>query len=117
MNRDLIRYFENVLGVKSFLRLDAVSTKKAWPSIYIEDFKKYSGEERALTEKILAAVGITIDTVHVVENEDIVTLLTFKDQPQKESEIFSPRILLQKPELKKMAWEKLKIQMLSSPSN
>lgn len=107
----LTKYFENVLGVKNVLRSDIVSTNFSKPFIFIEHFKNYSAAEKELTSKILAAVGLTFDGVEVIESNASASLIVFKDQPVSDSEIYSPRTLLLKPELKKTAWEKLKSLM------
>ena len=108
MKQEIINYFENVLGIKSILRSDSVSTNFYKPLIFIENFKSYSPQERELAEKILAAVGLTFDTATIVDVVQSACFIIFKDGPIEANEIFSPRVLLQKPELKKTAWEKLK---------
>lgn len=108
MNREIINYFENVLGIKNFLRSDVVSTNFSKPLIFIENFKSYTPDEIELAGKILMAVGLTFDSANVVDVVQSACLIVFKDQPIEATEIFSPRILLQKPEFKKSAWEKLK---------
>ena len=108
MNQSLINYFENVLGIKNFLRSDFISTNFSKPLIFIENFKSYTPDEISLAEKILAAIGLTFESSSIVETVQSACLIVFKDQPAGAFEIYSPRILLQKPELKKQAWEKLK---------
>lgn len=108
----LTNYFENVLGIKSFLLSENVSdnsvTNVSKPLISIQDFSNYSTSEVELTKKILAAVGLLLENVTVVEIETPNCILRFVDQPQNEFQIYSPRLLLQKPEFKKIAWDKLK---------
>ncbi len=108
MSTELLNYFENVLGIKKVLVSETNSTPVSKPLIFIENFKSYSELEIDLTKKILVAVGLILENVEVVEIEKVDCLISFKDQPLAEQDIYSPRVLQQKPELKKLAWEKLK---------
>lgn len=106
---NLINYFENVLGIKKiFLSEKNSVTIDSKPLIFVQDFSNYSVAEIDLTKKILAAVGLQLEEVSIVENEMANCILGFSDHPSNEVQIYSPRLLLRKPELKKIAWDKLK---------
>lgn len=109
IKKQFTNYFENVLGIKHVLLVEKdygiINSK---PFIFIQNFSKYSVAEIELTKKILGAVGLQIENVTVVEESSVNCILQFSDQPENEIQIFSPRTLLQKPELKKVAWDQLK---------
>jgi hypothetical protein len=111
----LINYFESVLGVKKFLVVPNASVNSAKPLIFIQDFKTYSASEIELTERILAAMNLDFSAVEIVSeipNQDLMPdafSIVFKDVPKDDREIYSPRTLQVKPELKKIAWDKLKM--------
>ena len=106
----IINYFENVLGIRKILFSPDAFTNSAQPVVFIENFNSYTSVEIELTKKILAAVSLDISQIEIKSDRAPadVFMLTFKDEPSSELEIYSPRTLQVKPELKKLAWDKLK---------
>ena len=106
----IINYFENVLGIKKVLYSPSTFTSAGKPAVFIENFNSYTTAEIELTKKILAAVSLDILEIEIKSEADPSEsfVLVFKDQPDTDREIHSPRTLRIKPELKKTAWEKLK---------
>lgn len=109
-NTALINYFENVLGIKKILFSPPAFTNAVKPVIFIENFNSYTTAEIELTKKVLAAISLDISQIEIIseKSDEESFVLTFKDHPTADHEIHSPRTLQIKPELKKIAWEKLK---------
>lgn len=121
---DYFEYLENVLGIKTILQSRDVDTKEAAISVTellfaVQDYVNYSAEESDLLSKMIAAVKVDPSRLKVcdlqqVKNFEVKCLVIFQDQTQLAPiraplvvHTFSPRVLLKKPELKKVAWTEL----------
>ena len=117
-----LTYLNETLGVKSILLTpaeNASTTKNDTLKyfIYVENLSAYSTEESTLLEKMIGALKLNPIEFGVFEfkqNEapsesQLGLQIILRDQPQKKGETYSPRILLAKPELKRKAWDDLKL--------
>ncbi len=121
---DYFEYLENVLGIKTILQSRDVETKQ--PAITttellfaVQDYAGYSAEESDLLSKMIAAVKVDPSRLKVCDLQEAKIfqaqcLVVFQDQTQSAPiqaaltvHTFSPRVLLKKPDLKKVAWTEL----------
>lgn len=120
---DYFEYLENVLGIKTILQSqtpDSKQTPKNTELLFaVQDYSNYSAEESDLLSKMIAAVKVDPSRLKVCDLQDARNfqtecLVVFQDQNQTAPilasltvQTFSPRVLLKKPELKKVAWTEL----------
>lgn len=116
MNRELTEYIKNfltdTLGIHSILANAAENT--SMHMFLVEDLQSYNADESELLDKMIAALKLNgeykildLKSSSVSAREDSLKVI-FKNSPQHETEIYSPRALLQRPELKRKAWDDLK---------
>jgi hypothetical protein len=120
---DYFEYLENVLGIKTILQPKDLADKSAFAVtellFVVQDYASYSAEELDLLSKMIAAVKVDPSRLKVcdlreAQNFQTQCLVIFQDQTQTPPiqailciQTFSPRVLLKKPELKKVAWTEL----------
>lgn len=116
---DYFHYVENVLGVKAILLDPApVDVVRLVPLlICVENYATYTPEEQDLLAKMVAALKVDLQKIVVVALADKLnyqsgfSVYLVDSPPEVSNEInvstYSPRKLLQKPELKKIAWSDL----------
>lgn len=126
---DYFEYLENVLGIKTILQpreVDVVSSIATELLFGVQGYKTYSAEEIDLLSKMIAAVKVDSARLKVCDLQEAKKyqaecLVIFQDDVLVNSsrsnqqafdvkltvQTFSPRVLLKKPELKKMAWTEL----------
>lgn len=117
--KDYFDYVENVLGVKSLLIKPAGGRQSIPLLIAIENYSGYNSAEKDLLAKMISALKIDLQRIHVVdlalrENHNFDFSLVLLDSPDqntandlKSITSYSPRILLQNSEFKKKAWSDL----------
>ena len=129
--KDYFDYLENVLGIKTILdHSPAPLFAKTELLICVENYQTYGPAEIDLLQRMAAALKVDAarmliaDLKQQSQIEKRVTIV-FKDQPggfQPEGELtvqtYSPRVLVQRPELKKIAWTELQkvLQFFASSS-
>ena len=117
-----LTFLNETLGVKSIVLNPAenASTPKNDTIkyfIYVENLSVYSAEESALLEKMIGALKLDPIEFGVFElnkneapnNSQLGLHIILCDLPNEKGETFSPRVLLRKPELKRKAWDDLKL--------
>lgn len=121
---DYFEYLENVLGIKTILQTRDGSTQSTGITVTdllfaVQDYASYSAEESDLLSKMIAAVKVDPSRLKVCDLQEAKSfqaqcLVVFQDQTQSAPIqagltvfTFSPRVLLKKPELKKVAWTEL----------
>ncbi len=117
-----LTFLNDTLGVKSILLTpaeNASTTKNDTIKyfIYVENLSNYTTEETALLEKMMGALKLNPVELGLFElaedqasNRTQVGLqVILRDQPKEKQETYSPRILLVKPQLKRKAWDELKL--------
>ncbi|MBC7458741.1 MAG: hypothetical protein H7235_10705 [Bdellovibrionaceae bacterium] len=117
-----LTFLNQTLGVKSivFNSAENASTTKNDTIkyfIYVENLSTYSTDESTLLEKMMGALkldpiefGLFDLNQNEASNDSQLGLkIILRDQPKEKGETFSPRILLQKPEMKRKAWDDLKL--------
>ena len=125
MNSELnqyITFLNEALGVQTILLAPAENTSTIKKQtikyfIYVENLNNYTAEESALLEKMIGALKLDLTTFGVFDLNENLTKhnsesglkVILKDQPKENGEIYSPRILLAQPELKRTAWDDLKL--------
>lgn len=125
MNSELNQYLSFInetLGVHTILLTDAENTSIPKNDtikyfIYVESLSNYSDEESMLLEKMIGALKLDPIEYGVFEfnKNDIPKSsqpglkIILCDLPNEKGETFSPRVLLRKPELKRKAWDDLKL--------
>ncbi|MBY0453045.1 MAG: hypothetical protein K2P92_08420 [Bdellovibrionaceae bacterium] len=114
-----IDYVQNVLGVKAIMR-DAGDTPNLIQKplvVRVQGLSSYTEAEKDLLSKMLAALKLDPSVYAVVEtggdeekNFTSNLILDFVDERTEVSDrvlTYSPRTLIQKPDLKKIAWADL----------
>ena len=114
-----IDYVQNVLGVKAIMR-DAGDTPNLIQKplvVRVQCLSSYTEAEKDLLSKMLAALKLDPSVYAVVEtggdeekNFTSNLILDFVDERTEVSDrvlTYSPRTLIQKPDLKKIAWADL----------
>ena len=134
--KDYFDYLENVLGIKTILdHSPAPLFAKTELLICVENYQTYGRAEIDLLQKMVAALKVDAARTIIADlkqQSQIAKRVTivFKDQPggfqpgvfQPEGELtvqtYSPRVLVQKPQLKKIAWTELQkvLQFFASTS-
>lgn len=125
MNNEVNQYLSflsQTLGVNTILIDDAknASTMKNDTykySIYVENLSTYSPEEKTLLDKMITALKFNSSDYRVfdfkdknsVSLSDLNLKIILKDSPNETGETYSPRMLLKQPELKRKAWDDLKL--------
>ena len=125
MNSELNQYLtflNDTLGVKSIVLTPAENASKTENVtikyfIYVENLSNYSAEESTLLEKMIGALKldpIEFGVFELNKNEapnssQFGSQIILCDLPNEKGETYSPRILLRKPELKRKAWDDLKL--------
>lgn len=121
---DYFNYVIDVLGIKMLLlepkaAADVTTTSAAVSLLVsVEHYTSYNEQEKELLVKMLSAMKIEPEQIRVVdsvnaENQTYSYCLELRDQLSDERsshniiQSYSPRTLLKKPELKKMAWSDL----------
>ena len=119
---DYFDYLENVLGIKSIIQ-DSIAglqqSRKTDLLFCVENYGSYDAIEMDLLQKMIAAVKIDPARLKICDVKEknqfeMKACVLFLDQMNTvESEKYlvvqthSPRVLLKKPELKKIAWNEL----------
>ena len=114
-----LNYVQDVLGIKQIFMNSSVlapmKIRTVTVLIFIENLKTYSLEENTLLEKMISALRLEAQQFLILEEhpaqyfsgyqlyflDDVTSSVEIKPQ---EFKTWSPRLLLQKPELKKEAW-------------
>lgn len=121
---DYFDYLENVLGIKTILQSRQAGSEnkenEATELLFaVQDYLTYTAEESDLLSKMIAAVKVDPSRLKVCDSNQLNNykfqcLVLFQDQIQNFTnqavltvQTFSPRVLLKKPELKKVAWTEL----------
>jgi hypothetical protein len=117
-----LTFLNETLGVKSIVLIPAenASTPKNDTIkyfIYVENLSNYSAEESSLLEKMIGALKldpIEFGVFELNKNEapntsQLGLQIILCDLPNEKGETYSPRVLLRKPELKRKAWDDLKL--------
>jgi hypothetical protein len=123
MNNNYFDYLENVLGIKSLVYASMGSQddilKTTEMLICVENYMSYQEEEIELLQKMITA--LKVDPAHIMicdlsdkDDYEMKVCVIFQDEPVYSTserfllvQTYSPRILLKKPELKKVAWNEL----------
>lgn len=127
--RDYFEYLENVLGIKTILQSQSSLLSDVSPVLIstellfcVQNYKTYTAEETDLLYKMIASVKVAPERLQVCDMEDAgrfatQCLVVFEDEvhatnsfpvpAQLTVQTFSPRVLLQKPQLKRQAWIEL----------
>jgi hypothetical protein len=122
--QDYFNYVIDVLGVREILLEGhpAESLEQIPLLILVQDYATYSEEEKELLVKMIGAMKIEAQKIAVtdlsqrtVESSQYALYLCDEvgdeNCPANEIQTYSPRILLQRPELKKPAWSALQKMM------
>lgn len=117
-----LTFLNETLGVKSIVLTPAENASTAEnPTakylIYVENLSAYTVDESTLLEKMIGALKLDPSEFAVLElnkneapNSSPRSLqIILCDLPNEKGETYSPRILLRKPELKRKAWDDLKL--------
>jgi hypothetical protein len=124
MNSELNQYLSflnETLGVQTIVLTAAENASKTSHAtikyfIYVEHLSTYSIEESTLLEKMIGA--LKLDTIefgvfnlnkNVLINNTGELKIILCDEPKQNGETYSPRVLLIQPELKRKAWDDLKL--------
>ena len=132
--KQLIEYFEQVLGVKNVIVPASAEVVPAQYKIhfFVEDLESYTAAEKELLGKMIQAMRLQKkdyqvlnlqeskyqDVVKIVNSgqvknmgQSVGQIVVFKNDPQKMDETYSPRRLLKEPAFKKIAWDFLQKRM------
>ncbi len=110
-------YVANVLGIKTVMFDQAEFKNETVPLLLVvQDLSTYSDPEKELLEKMIAALKMDPKILRLVDLREAATVqrgytIEFLDEAGVSEgtvrRVFSPRTLLQKPALKKQAWDDL----------
>ncbi len=132
MNSEFKQYFSfltETLGLNSIV-LDVAENASMMKNdtikyfIQVENLSNYSLEESSLLKKMIGALQLQPSQYAVFdlgenklsENSCASFKIILRDQPHEKGETFSPRILLKNPELKRKAWDDLKLAFDIKPT-
>ncbi len=117
-----LTFLNETLGVKSIVLTPAENASRPKNDtikyfIYVQNLSDYSTEESSLLEKMIGALKLDPIEFGVFEfneneapnNSQLGSQIILRDEPKQKGETFSPRVLLKKPELKRKAWDDLKL--------
>jgi len=126
---DYFEYVENVLGIKQVL-LDRVQNAEVNEDpedvtevrlvISVQDLNKYLDSEKELLFKMISALQLKPEAYVVIDQSARAKYkagfeLYLNDDPDDQAQLavetYSPRVLIQRPDLKRMAWAKMQALM------
>lgn len=120
--KNYLTYLNKTLGVTKVLNLksDLQSAEKHFESevdlgFFILGYDSYTNAEHELLQKMISAMKLSSDQFFLTDINNINTFhinskiqIYFVDEPASDEQTYSPRVLLKKPELKKITWDFLK---------
>ncbi len=111
-------YLEKTLGVSQILNQLSSVMHESDLGFFFEDYDQYSEAEKQLTNKIIQALKLDSQkySIYDLNQKDQINIrlkIYFCHNPSQMDETYSPRRLLEKPELKKIVWAFLQKQMLN----
>lgn len=111
---DYFDYVSQVLGVKNIFISPGESLDSVPLLIVVENLAAYSAEEKELLDKMVTALKQDPSQIKIADmasepkiNFEFVVRFVSSPQPnanENQLNVFSPQVLLNKPELKKQVW-------------